>query len=206
VAVNRNDIIRLVYHAYALPAVGPISPANRFWFNAKLRSAVYDPQLALKLLREDGFHFDGKILRDPNANVVEFSLITNAGSKTRTQIGTMLQEDLRRIGIQLNFAPIEFQSLIERIMRTQQYEACLLGLMNVEIDPNAQSNVWESSGTHHAWNPEQKQPATPWEAEIDRLIKVQHTTVEPKARKEAFDRVQEIVSEQSPIIYLVHPP
>jgi peptide/nickel transport system substrate-binding protein len=204
-AVNRNDIVRLVYHGYASPAFGPLSPANTFWFNSNLPPLAHDPPLALKLLREDGFQFDGRSLRDQDGNIVEFSLITNAGSKTRTQIGTMLQEDLRRIGIRLNFTPIEFQSLIERITRTQQYEACLLGLVNVEIDPNSQMNVWVSSGTHHAWNPEEKKPATPWEAEIDRLMQVQHTTVESKARKVAFDRVQELVAEQAPIVYLVHP-
>jgi len=204
-AVNRDDIIRLVYHGYAHPAVGPVSLANIFWFNSKLSAPAYDPALASKLLREGGFRFDGPTLRDADGNAVEFSLITNAGSKTRTQIGAMVQQDLKRAGIQLNFTPIEFQSLIQRITRTQQYEACLLGLTNVEVDPNAQMNVWVSSGTHHAWNPGQSKPATQWEAEIDRLMQLQHTAIEPKARKEAFDRVQELVVEQAPIIYLVHP-
>lgn len=204
-AVNREDIIRLVYHGFAHPALGPISPANSFWFNSRLTPPACDPPLALTLLRQDGFQFDGRTLRDRDGNVVEFSLITNAGSKTRTQIGSMLQQDLKKIGIQLNFTPIEFQSLIERITRTHDYEACLLGLANVEIDPNSQMNVWVSSGTHHAWNPEQNKPATPWEAEIDRFMQLQHAAVEVRERKAAFDRVQELVAEQAPIVYLVHP-
>jgi peptide/nickel transport system substrate-binding protein len=204
-AVNRDDIIRLVYHGYAHPAVGPISRANIFWFNSKLTPQKYDPQLARKLLQDDGFRLDGRMLRDRDGNAVEFSLITNAGSKTRAQIGTMLQQDLKKIGIQLNFTPIEFQSLIERITRTQQYEVCLLGLVNVELDPNSQMNVWVSSGTHHAWNPGESRAATPWEGEIDQLMQLQHATMEASMRKKAFDRVQEIVWEQAPIVYLVHP-
>ena len=91
---------------------------------------------------------------------MEFSLITNAGSTTRMQIGAMLQQDLKKIGIRLNFTPIEFQSLIERITRTQQYEACLLGLSNTEIDlSNSQMNVWLSSGALHAWNPKEPKPS-----------------------------------------------
>jgi peptide/nickel transport system substrate-binding protein len=204
-ATNRGDIVRLVYHGYAHPAASFVSQANKFWFNSKLSPPSHDPQLALKLLQEDGFQLDGRTLRDRGGNAVEFSLITNAGSKTRTQIGTMLQQDLMKIGIRLNFLPIEFQSLIERITRTAQYEACLLGLTNFEIDPNSQMNVWLSSGTHHAWNPEQAKPATAWEAEIDRLARWQHTASGTAARKSAFDRVQEIVAEQAPIIFLVHP-
>jgi peptide/nickel transport system substrate-binding protein len=204
--VNRDDIVRLVYRGYARPAAGPASPANSLWVNSKLTPQRYDPQLARRLLQEDGFRLDGEGLRDREGNAVEFSLITNAGSNTRTQIGTMLQQDLKKIGIRLNFTPIEFQSLIERITRTQQYEACLLGLSNTEIDlPNSQMNVWLSSGALHAWNPKEAKPATSWEAEIDRLMQAQHTEMDRKARKAAFDRVQELIAEQAPIVYLVHP-
>jgi peptide/nickel transport system substrate-binding protein len=205
-AVNRDDIIRLVYRGYARPAAGPASPANSLWVNSKLTPQRYDPQLALKLLQEDGFRLDGEGLRDREGNAVEFSLITNAGSTTRMQIGAMLQQDLKKIGIRLNFTPIEFQSLIERITRTQQYEACLLGLSNTEIDlPNSQMNVWLSSGALHAWNPKEPKPATSWEAEIDRLMQTQHKEMDSKARKAAFDRVQELIAEQAPVVYLVHP-
>jgi peptide/nickel transport system substrate-binding protein len=204
-AVNRDDIIRLVYDGHAHPAVGPVSETNERWFNSALEPQRYDPKLALRLLGEAGFKFDGSALRDREGNVVEFSMITNAGSKTRARIGTMLQQDLKKIGVRLNFTPLEFQSLIERITRTQEYEACLLGLTNVEVDPNSQANVWSSSGTHHAWNPGEAKPATTWEAEIDRLMKVQATALSDRERKQAFDRVQEIVAEQVPIVYLVHP-
>lgn len=205
VALNRDDMIRLVYRGYAQAAAGPVSPANKYWFNSRLSPEKYDPQRALKLLRADGFRLEGSTLRDREGNAVEFSLITNAGSTTRTEIGTMLQQDLAKIGIRINFLPIEFQSLVERISRSQQYEACLLGFTNVEIDPNSQMNIWMSSGNLHAWSPAQAHPATPWEAEIDRLMQEQHASIEEDARKKAFDRLQELVSEQRPIIYLVHP-
>jgi peptide/nickel transport system substrate-binding protein len=203
-AINRNDIVRLVYLGHARAAAGPVSQSNQFWFNTGLHTPRHDPREAIRLLEEDGFRLSGQILRDPGGNPVEFSLITNAGSRTRTRIGTMLQEDLKKIGLQLHLVPLEFGSLIERITRTQEYEACLLGFTNVELDPNAQMNVWLSSGTHHAWNPAQEKPATSWEEEIDRLMRVQ-AGASRETRKPAFDRVQEIVAEQAPIIYLVHP-
>jgi peptide/nickel transport system substrate-binding protein len=204
-AINRNDIIRLVYLGHAHEAFGPVSTANKLWFNSRLPTPEYDLQKAVKLLEEDGFHLDGRQLRDGNGNRVEFSLITNAGSKTRTQIGEMIQQDLSKIGMRLNFTPIEFQSLIERITSTQDYESCLLGLVNMDIDPNSQSNVWLSSGTHHAWSPGESRPATAWEGEIDHLIREQSTAGTLAERKMAFDRVQAIASEQAPIIYLVNP-
>jgi peptide/nickel transport system substrate-binding protein len=204
-AVNRADLIRLVYRGYAHPAAGPVSPANRFWFNSKLTVPKYDPLAAKKLLEADGFQLNGGVLRDRGGNVVEFSLITNAGNKSREQMGSLIQQDLAKLGIRLNFLPLEFQSLIERITRSQQYEACLLGFNNVELDPNSQMNIWMSSGTLHAWNPLQTKPGTVWEGEIDRYMEEQHSAVEIGSRKRAFDQVQEIAIEQQPIIYLLHP-
>jgi peptide/nickel transport system substrate-binding protein len=98
---------------------------------------------------------------------------------------------------------LDFPSLIERITRTFNYEACLLGLTNIDLDPSAQMNVWLSSAADHQWNPNQKQPATGWEAEIDELMRAQAAETSDAARKRYFDRVQQIVSEQAPFLYLV---
>src|ERR1019366_3174796 len=53
------------------------------------------------------------------------------------------------------------------------YEACLLSLASGDADPNADMNVWLSSGPTHPWNPQRPSPATAWEAEIDGLMRRQ---------------------------------
>jgi len=198
-------MVRLVYLGFASPAAGPISRSNKVWFNANLKAQAQDTKRALQLLNEDGFRLEDGVLKDSAGNPVEFSLITNSGSKTRTQLGSIIQQDLSKVGMRVNLVPLEFQSLIERITKTNNYEGCLLGITNVEVDPNSQLNIWTSSGTHHAWNPRQKTAATPWEAEIDLRMREQAQLSDPAARKKAFDRVQEIVAAEAPIIYLVHP-
>jgi peptide/nickel transport system substrate-binding protein len=49
----------------------------------------------------------------------------------------------------------------------------------VDLDPNLQMNVWLSSASNHQWNPNQKTPATAWEAEIDRLMQAQASESNP---------------------------
>jgi peptide/nickel transport system substrate-binding protein len=61
-----------------------------------------------------------------------------------------------------------------------------------------------SDGENHAWYPNQKTPATAWEAEVDKLMQAQTQSVDPKKRKQAWDRVQEIVYDQQPMIFLVN--
>ena len=202
-AINRADLARVVYRGHAAPGAGPISPANRFWFNAGLRTAGYDPAAALALLRAGGFSLSRGTLRDRHGNPVEFSLVTNSGNKSRERLASMIQQDLARIGIRLNVIPLDFGSLIERITRSFDYESCLLGLVNVDLDPSAQMNIWLSSASSHAWNPGQPSPETPWEAEIDRLMRAQATELSPGRRKALVDRMQEIVAAEAPVLYLV---
>ena len=203
-AINRGDLSRVVFHGHAQPAVGPVSPANKFWFNGKLKAEPYSPDTALKTLQADGFRLDSGVLKDRDGNAVVFSIITNAGNKSREQMAVMIQEDLQKIGVHVNVVTLDFPSLIARMTQTFDYEAILLGLTNVDLDPNGEMNLWLSSSDNHQWNPEQKTPETPWEAEIDKLMRTQASSADAGKRKEAFDRVQEIVYEQAPFIFLIN--
>jgi peptide/nickel transport system substrate-binding protein len=104
----------------------------------------------------------------------------------------------------VNVVTLDFPSLIERMTQSFDYEAIILGLTNVDLDPNGEMNVWLSSSENHQWNPQQKAPETAWEAEIDRLMRLQASASDAKKRKEAFDRVQEIVVEEEPFIFLIN--
>jgi peptide/nickel transport system substrate-binding protein len=203
-SINRADLARVVFRGHARPTVSWISPANKFWFNVRLQPHPFDQKAALQLLERDGFHLQGGTLRDSGGHAVEFSVITNAGNKARERMATMIQQDLAGIGIRLNVVTLDFPSLIERITRSFNYEACLLGLVNDELDPNAQMSVWLSSSENHQWNPSQKVPATAWEAELDALMRTQASSLDLKKRKQAIDRAQEIVWQQEPFIYLVN--
>jgi peptide/nickel transport system substrate-binding protein len=204
-SIRRDDIARIVYRGYAHPSAGPISAANKFWFNSALNPLPFDAASAQKLLASDGFKLKNGTLTDRTGHEVEFSIITNAGNKTRAATAAVIQDDLRKIGIRVNIVTLDFGSLIERIARTAQYEACLLGFTSVEIAPTEQMNVWLSSAAQHPWYPLEKTPATPWEARIDQLEIAQASEPSREARKKAMDEMQRLVVEQEPVIYLVNP-
>jgi peptide/nickel transport system substrate-binding protein len=204
-AIRRDDIVRIVYHGHARPAVGPVSVANHFWLNPALKPPSGSDSAALAMLQRAGFHRSGSALVDAAGNKVEFSMITNAGNKLHERMLALIQQDLARLGIQLNVVVLDFPSLVERISRTFNYEAVLMAWANIDLDPSAQMNVWLSSAANHQWNPNEKKPETVWEAEIDKLMQSENASQDPKKRKSDFDRVQQIVAEQAPIIFLVNP-
>jgi len=204
-AVQRDDMVKLVYHGRATPAAGPFSPSAKPWADTHQKPRAFDPDGASKLLAASGFHREGDVLKDGDGNRVEFSLITNSGNRNRAKMASLVQQDFHRLGIVVNIVPLDMPSLVERISRGFQYEACLLGFLGTDLDPNDQLNVWLSSSSTHPWNPHQAKPETAWEAEIDGLMRAQAATSDPKKRKPLIDRMQAIVYEQAPIIYLVHP-
>jgi peptide/nickel transport system substrate-binding protein len=205
-AIDRDAIVRLVYLGYAEALSGPVPPGNKAWVNTSLPKPARSVAQARDALARDGFHWsrEGALL-DPGGRTVEFSLITSSGNADRMQMASLIQDDLKQLGMDAHVVPLDTPSLQDRVMRTKDYDACLLSLANGDADPNPDVSVWRSNGGLHLWNPEQKSPATAWEAEIDSLMGRQMTTLNYPERKRIFDRVQELIMEQLPLIPLVSP-
>ncbi len=204
-AIHRVDLARIAYNGHATPAYDFISPANKLWHNNNLIYPHEDLADARRVLAASGFHLNGNKLYDSAGNLVKFSILTNSGNPARMKLATLIQQDLTATGMQVTIVALDFPALIERLMHKQDYEACLLGVSNAEEDPSSMMNMWLSSSPNHQWNPSQKTPATQWEAEIDKQMQLQASSPSPHIRKLAVDRVQQIVADQQPFIYLVYP-
>lgn len=209
-AVDRDAIVRLVYQGRGAALWGPVTPGNRRWINAAIPHSSRSVDRARQLLKEAGFSWttasNGEsTLVDPDSKPVEFSILTSSSNADRTKMATLLQDDLKQLGMRVQVVPLEFRSLIDRVTQTKQYDACLLGLASFDADPNSDLNVWLSSGGTHLWNPSQTHPSTPWEAEIDRLMEQQLVTPGFDQRKKLYDRVQEILAKNQPMIFLASP-
>jgi peptide/nickel transport system substrate-binding protein len=209
-AVDREAIVRLVYQGRGAPLWGPVTLGNRRWVNGSIAHPARSLDRARSLLKEAGFSWSNGqggdlALIDPDGKAVDFSLLTSSSNADRAKMATLVQDDLKRLGMQVQVVPMEFRSLIDRVLQTKEYDACLLGLVSFDADPNADTNVWPSGGGTHLWNPSQAHPATPWEAEIDTLMERQRATPRYVERKKLYDRLQEILAEEQPMIFLASP-
>jgi len=205
-AIDRSGIVRLVYRGRATPLWFHVTPANKLWLNASIAQPARSATHARELLKGAGFTWkdDGSLV-DASGNAVEFSIVTSASNAQRTKMATIIQDDLKEIGIKVNVVPLEFKAVLDRVFQSHNYEAAILALGGGDVDPNPQMNVWMSSGSSHVWDLGESKPATPWEAEIDRLMSQQLSTVRPKERKKLYDNVQTIVADKLPIICLASP-
>jgi peptide/nickel transport system substrate-binding protein len=205
-AIDRAGIVRLVYEGRGVPLWSQVTPGNQLWRNVTLPQPPQSVEQSRELLKKAGFVWkqDG-VLSDASGQTVEFTIITSSSNAQRTQIANIIQQDLAKLGMQVHVVPLEFRSFVQRVTQSHDYEAAMMGLVTGDVDPNGDMNVWTSDGATHLWNLGEKQPATPWEAEMDSLMHKQLTTLDFKARKKMYDRVQQIVAEQLPVICLVSP-
>jgi peptide/nickel transport system substrate-binding protein len=209
-AVDREAIVRLVYRGRGAALWGPVTPGNKRWVDAAVPHPARSLDKARQLLRDAGFQWTNKAREEPalvdaEGKPVEFSILTSSSNADRTKMATLIQDDLKQLGMRVQVAPLEFRSLIDRVTQTKEYDACVMGLVSFDADPNSDINVWLSSGGMHLWNPQQTHPATSWEAEIDRLMGLQLTVTGGVQRKKLYDRVQEILAENQPMIFLASP-
>jgi peptide/nickel transport system substrate-binding protein len=204
-AINREDLCRIAWRGRAVPSAGPMPPTNKLFYNHALKPHPFDLAAAKAQLATAGFRLDRETLKDSNGTPVAFTILTNGGNRAREQMAALIQRDLRAIGIAVNIVTLDFPALLERISQTYEYDACLFGFVTADPDPGNQMNVWPSSAANHQWNPREPKPETEWEAEIDKLMEQQQTALSLAEKQAAFNRVQQIIYEQEPFIYLVHP-
>ncbi|MFZ0227038.1 MAG: ABC transporter substrate-binding protein, partial [Mycobacterium sp.] len=128
-AIDRQGINHIVYQGRGSPIWTHVPPGNRLWADEKLAHPPRSVEKAHALLKDAGFSWrsDGTLV-DSHGAEVEFSIITSASSAQRTQMATLIQQDLKELGIRVQVVPLEFRAMLNRILQTHDYEAAIMGL------------------------------------------------------------------------------
>ena len=207
--IDRENMVYNIANGFAKPLFTPES-LNSIFLNEELKPYPRDVDKAKEFLRASGFTWDKKgRLRDKDGNRVEFDLLTNAGNSEREAIGVMVKQDLEDLGMKVNFKPIEFNSLVNKLLSTYEWDMVVMGLTGSPLEPNGGKNVWLSNGALHMYN--QRKPTEaginllPWEKELDYLFEKGATALSFEDRKKYYDRYQEIIYNEKPMIYLYSP-
>lgn len=205
-AVDRQAIVRLVFQGRAAPLWDQVSPGEKFWTDRALPRPARSLSRALALLHSAGFRTaaNGRLL-DAHGRPVNFTLLANASNAQQMAMATIVQNNLRQLGMGVRILPLDFQAFMTRIFQSYDYEACLLGLVSGDADPNPEMNIWISGGSTHLWNLTATRSSTPWQARLNRLMRRQMTERNPRRRKQLYDQVQRIVARYDPVVCLASP-
>jgi peptide/nickel transport system substrate-binding protein len=195
-AINRESIVQGVLLGLGSVTYTPYKP-DTFWNNPNVKKFSYDPEKAKKMLAEAGWvDTDGDGILDKDGKPFEFTIITNQGNDLRKNAATIIQRDLKQVGIKVNIRVIEWAAFLKNFINKRNFEACLLG-WGIGIDPN-QIDIWNSKKTGERelnfinyQNPE-----------VDRLLELGASTYDSDERKKYYDKFQEIIAEDQPYTFL----
>jgi peptide/nickel transport system substrate-binding protein len=203
-SADTKSMIQNTFFGYGEPAISSISPENAVFYNPNLKPYEYDLDEARRLLEEAGYRDrDGDGIReDADGHPIEFELSTNAGNQVRERLCSILKEDWTKLGFKVNYRPLDFATLVEKLSVNYDWDTMVMGFTG-GVEPHNGANLLRSSGNLHLWNPNQPQPATAWEAEIDREVDAGARELDVEKRKAHYWRIQEILNRELPMIQLV---
>jgi peptide/nickel transport system substrate-binding protein len=204
--LNRDRIGAQVYRGLAEPKFNFFPEPNPYYNPDIELEYRYDPERAMELLESIGMKRDlFGTLRDEKRRAVKFDLTIRSESTINSDIASIIMSELSKAGIKVNIRVIDFQKMVEELFTTFEWQSMIMGLSGSNIFPTQGSNVWPSDGNLHLWYPLQESPATEWEARIDYLYNEGAYTIDREKAQAIWDEYQEIILEQSPVIYLLRP-
>jgi peptide/nickel transport system substrate-binding protein len=214
-AIDRQTMLNNVLRGIGELHNSPIDIQSPYYLSPEkgLKVYEYSPKKARQLLIQAGFKYDAKKqLLDAEGNRVNFTLITNVENKIRVTMAAQIKLDLERIGIKVNFQPISFNTLVEKLNNSLDWECYLLGFTG-SLEPNDGANKWSPDGNSHSFNqqPQRGQEqlidrkVNDWEEEIGRLYIEAAQELDDAKRKEIYGNTQQLTQEYLPEIYLVTP-
>ena len=205
-AVNREQMANAVFLGEAVPVWGPVTPGNTRWFSASVPRYAPDPARARELLKSVGLEQrdDDPWLEDAGGRDARLTVLTFRGNTQLERELAFVREAAAAIGVALEPVPLESGALIERMLKGE-FESLFFSYSTSDLDPALTRDFWLSSGSGHLWHMAQPTPATPWEAEIDRLMARQAATTDEAERVRLFAEAQRLLAEEVPVLYFVAP-
>ncbi|HID15189.1 MAG TPA: ABC transporter substrate-binding protein, partial [Candidatus Atribacteria bacterium] len=204
-AIDRESYINNVLYGFGVEQWSPVSPAVKTFYNNNVIKYPYDLEMAREELKKGGFELKNDKLYDADGNLVKFEILTNSGNKPREALGTMLQEDLSKLGMEVKFSPIDFNALVKRLLAKPKgdWDAVIIGLTG-GVEPNSGKNVWNSDGGLHFFNydPENRKC---WEKQVDMLFDIGAQILNTRDRRVVYNKWQYIVSDELPFLYTALP-
>jgi len=203
--IDRQAIITNLLRGQAKIA-SSVLPVNHWAFNPNVRKYDYDPDRARQLLEEAGYHDPDGSGPKPRCRLV---LKTSSAEQPRN-IATIIQEQLRQIGIELELQSFEFQTFLND-MNSGNFQLFFLR----QVGANQFTDIFKAAFGSRSIPGDQ----TIKESErtgflnraryrnlyLDDLIKQAEASRDRNEQMEIYARIQQILAEDLPWIYLWYP-
>lgn len=188
-AIDRQAISKSLLSGYALVLNSPI-PDFSPYFNPAVKDAnPYNPEKAKQLLTEAGWDFDREITLDvPTGNLI------------RERSAPIIQQYLQAVGIKVKLQSSDFAAMNAKCREPDGCDLWLVGSTYVIFDPDMRASYHTDMTPPNGWN------SWRWSnPEADKLMDEGLVVTQFEDRKPIYDKLQEIIADDVPVVYLYYP-
>ena len=198
-AIDKREIVDGVLLGLGRAANGPFKP-DMWANNRRVEPYPFDQGKARSLLAEAGWaDTDGDGLLDKDGRPFRFTIATNQGNKVREQTAALIQARLKEIGVEAQIRVIEWAAFLKEYLDRHNFDAIVMG-WTIPTDPDM-FDIWHSSKNQ----PGELNFISYKNEEVDRLVDEARFILDQDERKKSYDRVQEILREDAPYVFLYVP-
>ena len=198
-AIDRRQIIKVVFLGYAKPASTIIPPATGAWHNPSLKPEKFDLALANKLLDRAGFKKGKGGIRLAGGHKMSYAVITPTDVPSTNRTFQILQPDFRKIGINLTQRALDstaaFDAMTAPDNKYLKFDLALWDWVGL-IDPDFMLSV-VTCAQYAGWN-----DSGYCNPRYDKMYSQQQLTPNQAKRKQVVWKMQKYLYAQKPYIWL----
>ncbi|MFQ6609334.1 MAG: ABC transporter substrate-binding protein [Fidelibacterota bacterium] len=200
---DRQQIVETLYYGNAQIAKSSVY-FKRPEYNDDIEPYPYDPESAKQMLKHEGWKdTDGDGILDKEIDGVRipfrFTFLTNSGNNTRRQIGLIMSENLRKVGIDADVQTMEWAVFLDNV-RDHRFDSIILGWVMPITDTDPYQIFHSSQAVGRGSN-----SVSFKNARADELIEMNRTEFDAEKRKAYIREFQEILHEEQPYTFLYVP-
>lgn len=201
-AIDRQSIIQNVIYGLGSVCTGPFVPQS--WaYNPDVKPLPFDPAQAKDLLKQAGWKpgADGLLHKSINGKDTPFSfkLYTNQGNVSRERIATIVQQQLKEIGIDCQPVIMEWTALLSEYINKRKYDAMVMG-WQFGPEPDCFLSWHSSQMGEHQYNMVGYK-----NKEVDWLLTQGRETLEPAKRMKIYRHIHKLLYDDVAATFLYVP-
>ena len=194
-------MIKTIGYNLSTPAYGIFHP-DSWMFNPDVKLLPFDPKAAGKLLDEAGWKVseeDG--WRQKDGKKFSFTLLMPQGNPVSTDVGAILQNDLKKIGVEMKTQQIEWAVYQER-NRKHEFQASIAN-WGTGVDPDLSWNIWhtemieQEGGRNYSCYSNKR---------VDELFQLGRREFDETKRRDYYREIQKIIYDEQPYTFLWNRP
>ena len=154
--IDREALVNGLLEGNGVVINTPMVPSLWSYPKEGLVEYKFDVEKARALLKEAGYEdTNGNGIVDKGGKDLELTLTVPTGDTVREKTGTIIQDNLSKIGIKVKIEAMEFKAVMQKVVGDHEFEMYLMG-NTLEADPDPTPNWYSTQASDEkgvfGWN------------------------------------------------------